>query len=289
VSIKFRWLGNVCLEFVLPSGKVLMVDPYLDSSPYSPIKCSDVTGADYVAISHGHHDHFADAGPLVHKFNSTVICSRWIAEGLARFINIDPDTMVKVTAGDRIVFDDLTVEAKKADHVSTVAPLKDTYQRLTGQAPPPDMPIADIRKAIRERSPRRAEPNVEQEALLKRVQAAGISIGEQLSFVFETRDNMRTYIHGAGPYDYLRHVIKESRPHVFFAQLGGVKSEVAAEIAALSGAQVVVPVHHDMDGVEVAHKRAQSMASHLAKLSAAQLLDVEHGRWYEIGIRATPA
>ena len=97
--------------------------------------------------------------------------------------------------------------------------------------------------------------------MLKRVQAAGITIGEQLSYVFETKDNLRTYIHGAGPYEYLRQVIRESRPHVFFSQLGGVRSEVAAEIAASSGAQIVVPVHHDMDGVEVAHKRAQSMAS----------------------------
>ena len=117
MSIKFRWLGNVCLEIVLPSNKVLIVDPYLDSSPYSPIKSSDITGADYIAITHGHVDHFADAGPLVRKFNSTVICSRWIANGLAKFINIDPDTMVKVASGDTIVFDDLRVEVKKADHV----------------------------------------------------------------------------------------------------------------------------------------------------------------------------
>jgi len=286
MTVKFRWLGNVCLEIVLPSGKVLVVDPYLDSSPFAPIKCSDITGADYIAISHGHVDHFADAGLLVYKFNSTVVCSRLIAEGLARFINADPDTFVKVTAGDNVVFDDLIVEVKKADHVSTVGPLKDTYQRITGQAPAPDMPIAQIRKKLAEVSPRK--PNPAQEALQKRVQAAGITIGEQLSFVFQTRDNLRLYLHGAGPYDYLRDVIKQSHPHVFFSQLGGVKSETAAEIAALSGAGVVVPVHHDMDGIEVAHKRAQSMASHLATLSSAQLLDVEPGKWYELGVKATP-
>ena len=149
------------------------------------------------------------------------------------------------------------------------------------------MTVAEIRKAIRERSPRRAEPDPAQEALQKRVQAAGITIGEQLSYVFETTDNLRLYIHGAGPYDYLRRVIAESRPHVFFSQLGGVKSETAAEIAALSGAEVIVPVHHDMDGIEVAHKRAQSMALHLSKLSKAQLLDVEHGKWYEVATRVS--
>jgi L-ascorbate metabolism protein UlaG (beta-lactamase superfamily) len=288
MSIKFRWLGNICLEIVLPSGKVLVVDPWLENNPHSPIKSGDITGADYVAITHGHHDHFADAGPLVHKFKSTVICSRWIAEPLARFINIDPDTVVKVTSGDRIQFDDLTVEVKKADHVSTVAPLKETYQRLKGSPPPPDMPIPEIRKAISEISPtRRQEPSAEQQALQKRVRDAGITIGEQLSYVFETRDNLRLYVHGAGPYDYLRQVIRDSHPHVFFSQLGGVKSETAAEIAALSGAEIVVPIHHDMDGIEVAHKRAQSMAAQMALVSKARLLDVVHGKWYEIGLRAS--
>ena len=286
MSIKFRWLGNVCLEIVLPSNKVLIVDPYLDSSPYSPIKSSDITGADYIAITHGHVDHFADAGPLVRKFNSTVICSRWIANGLAKFINIDPDTMVKVASVDTIVFDDLRVEVKKADHVSTVAPLKDVFKRLTGVAPDPEMPIADLQRSIREMSPRR-QPDPAQEALIKRVRDSDITIGEQLSFVFETTDNLRLYVHGAGPYDYLRDTIRNGRADVFFSQLGGVRSETAAEIAALSGAQIVVPVHHDMDGAEVAHKRAKSMAEHLSKLSSAQLLDAEHGKWYEIGLKVS--
>lgn len=286
MSIRFRWLGNICLEIVLPSKKVLVVDPYLDSSPYSPIKCDEITGADYIAITHGHHDHFADAGPLVHKFNSTVICSRLIADGLAKFVNVDPDTLVKVASGDAITFDDLKVEVLKADHVSTVAPLRDTYKRLTGRSPEAEMPIAEIRKAIRDLSPRR-DPTPQQAALQKRVQEAGITIGEQLSFVFQTSDNLRLYVHGAGPYDYLRQVIRDARAHVIFVQLGGVRSETAAELSALSGAGVIVPVHHDMDGIEVAHKRAQSLAASVAKLSPAHVVDVEHGKWYEIGVEAS--
>ena len=148
------------------------------------------------------------------------------------------------------------------------------------------MPIAEIQKAIQALSPRRPDPA--HEAIQKRVEAAEITIGEQLSFIFQTSDNLRLYLHGAAPYDYLQNVIKESRANVIFVQLGGVKSETAAELAALSGAGVVIPVHHDMDGIEVSHKRAQSMARHLATLSSAQLLDIEHGKWYEIGVKASP-
>ncbi len=285
MSLKFRWLGTVCLEIVLASGKVIVVDPYLDSSPTSPIKSSDMTGADYIAITHGHVDHFADAGLLAHKFNSTVICSRSIATPLARFMNVDFDTMVKVTAGDRIEFSDFWLEVKKADHVSTLGPLKEAYRRKTGHEPPPDMPAEELFRAVYSRG----EPNPDpaQDKLRRKVEDAGITIGEQVSYVFQTPDNLRLYVHGAGPYDYLRSIIKESRSHVFFAQLGGVRSEVAAEIAALSGAPIVVPVHHDMDGPEVMHKRALSMAHHLAALSPhARLVDVEPGKWYEIKLTA---
>ena len=97
---------------------MLIVDSLLDSSPTSPNKCGDIISADYIAITHGHVDHFADAGPLVHKFNSTVICGHWIAENLAKFINIDLETMIKVTARNRFTSDDLKIEVKKADHVA---------------------------------------------------------------------------------------------------------------------------------------------------------------------------
>jgi hypothetical protein len=82
-------------------------------------------------------------------------------------------------------------------------------------------------------------------------------------------------------------VIRDARAHVLFVQLGGVKSETAAELSCLSGAGVIVPVHHDMDGIEIAHKRAQSLASNVARLSPAQVVDVEHGKWYEIAVRAS--
>ena len=76
MGVRFRWLGYVCFEFILPSGKVLVVDPYIDYSPTAPIKCSEVTGADYIALTHGHYDHITDVGQLLHKFHSKVYAAR---------------------------------------------------------------------------------------------------------------------------------------------------------------------------------------------------------------------
>ena len=57
MSVKLRWLGYVCFEIVLPSGKVLVTDPYIDCSPTAPVNWEEVTGADYIALTHGHYDH----------------------------------------------------------------------------------------------------------------------------------------------------------------------------------------------------------------------------------------
>jgi len=65
MSIKLRWLGYVCFEIVLPSGKVLVIDPYIDYSPTAPIKCQEVTGANYIAITHGHYDHVTDVRSVI--------------------------------------------------------------------------------------------------------------------------------------------------------------------------------------------------------------------------------
>ena len=117
MSIKLRWLGWACFEIILPSGKVLITDPFIDQSNTAPIKCSEVTGADYIALTHTHFDHCTDIGTLVKKFHSKVICSSSIAWPLAEFFDIRWPNLIWVRAGDKIAFDDLQVEIVRAEHI----------------------------------------------------------------------------------------------------------------------------------------------------------------------------
>jgi len=285
MSIKFRWLGYVCFEMVLPSGKVLIIDPYIDYSQTSPIRCQEVTGADYIAITHGHFDHVTDLGPLVQRFNSKVICSHQVAEPLARFFNFDPANMIKVTAGATIVFDDLKIEVKKAEHISLVESARRAYKRLTGKEAKPGIALTELQENIRSLTTSRY--NAASLEMMNNLQNAGVGGGEQLNFVFQTSDNLRIYIYSAGPYEFLRQEVIQAHPNVFFIQLGGVDLEKAAEVAALSGAEIIVPTHHDGDGVEEAHIMAQEMAKHLAARSKAHFVDIIHGKWYEIGLKVS--
>ena len=285
MGIKIRWLGCVCFEIVLPSGKVVLVDPYIDYSATAPITCQEVTGADYVALTHGHYDHVTDVGSLVKKFRSKVICSHQVAEPLARLFKLNNADIVRVTAGDTVIANDLRVEVKKGEHID-LRPVRRALSRQRsregnnhGEQPPAgqetkgSQPAGVTAKVLEMR---------------ERIRASGLSAGEQLTFVFQTGDNLRIGIYSSGPYQHLNDEVRAIRPNILCMQLGGNHPEQAAEIAALSGAEIVIPTHHDSGGPEATHRLAQEMSRHLASRSPARFLDIIPGKWYEIGVGVSP-
>lgn len=281
MGIRFRWLGYVCFEIILPSGKVLVVDPYIDYSPTAPVKCAEVTGADYIAITHGHYDHVTDTGALMRKFHSKVLCSREIAEPMSRAFGIDLGDLIRVSAGDILDFPDLHIEVKRGQHINLAPPLRPVYARITGKEPAPSLSYADLLKTIQDATRGLQKPeNVE---MLDKLDKAGVTGGEQLNYLFQPGGNLRLFFYSSGPDEHLRSVVSEARANVLFIQLGGSDLEKMAEVAARSGADIIIPTHHDGSGTEMTHRIAAQFAGFLTARSKAQFIDIEHGKWYEIG------
>jgi L-ascorbate metabolism protein UlaG (beta-lactamase superfamily) len=280
MGVRFRWLGYVCFEFALPSGRRLVVDPYIDFSPTAPIKCSEVTGADYIALTHGHYDHITDVGQLLQRFHSKVICSREIAEPLSQVFHIDLGDCIRVSAGDRVDFSDLGIEVKRGQHINLLPPMRQAYTRLTGKEVDLTWTFKEIQKKIETALNLVQKP--ETTAMLEKLDLAGVTGGEQLNFLFQTEENLRLLFFSSSPEDHLRPVAAEARAQVIFLQLGGTDLEKMADLAAISGAGLVIPTHHDGNGVESSHRLAGKFADLLAKKTKARFMDIEHGRWYEI-------
>ena len=285
MGIKIRWLGCVCFEIVLPSGKVLLIDPYIDCSATAPITCREVTGADYIAVTHGHYDHITDVGSLVERFRSKIICSHQVAEPLARLFGLNNADIVSVTAWDTVTANDLKIEVRKGEHID-LGPVRRALSRqrnregnASGKQPSAGQETAESRT-----------PDIPAKLLemRERIRAVCLSGGEQLTFVFQTGDNLRIGIYSSGPYQHLRDEVKAIHPNILCVQLGGNHPEKAAEIAALSGAEIVIPTHHDGGGLEATHRLAQEMSRHLASKSSGRFLDIIHGKWYEIGLGVSP-
>ncbi|MEM3608825.1 MAG: metal-dependent hydrolase [Candidatus Bathyarchaeia archaeon] len=57
---KVTWFGHSAFK-VEVAGKTVLIDPWLDGNPSSPIKAAEITRADIVYVTHDHGDHLGDA------------------------------------------------------------------------------------------------------------------------------------------------------------------------------------------------------------------------------------
>ena len=70
--MRITWLGHGTFLFELPSGQVILMDPWTDGNPAYP-KGFEIQRVDTICISHGHFDHIHDAVPLARKFRPQVV------------------------------------------------------------------------------------------------------------------------------------------------------------------------------------------------------------------------
>jgi L-ascorbate metabolism protein UlaG (beta-lactamase superfamily) len=64
---EIQWLGQATTRITTPGGKVIVIDPWLTTNPKTPdaYKKLDALGkVDLILVTHGHGDHFGDAGAL---------------------------------------------------------------------------------------------------------------------------------------------------------------------------------------------------------------------------------
>jgi len=80
---KLTWLGHATFKITTPSGKVIVVDPWVDGNPVCPKAAKKLSRVDTVLITHGHGDHIGDAVKIAKKFKPQVISiyetSLWLA------------------------------------------------------------------------------------------------------------------------------------------------------------------------------------------------------------------
>jgi L-ascorbate metabolism protein UlaG (beta-lactamase superfamily) len=82
MSTTITWLGHNA--WAIASGNTtILVDPFLNDSPTSPVKADDVN-ADYILLSHGHADHVGDTIAIAKRTGATVFCNFEVGEWLKK-------------------------------------------------------------------------------------------------------------------------------------------------------------------------------------------------------------
>jgi hypothetical protein len=81
MSLKVTWFGHATW-LLEQAGLRILVDPFLDDNPQSPVKADEVV-CDTILVTHGHADHIADAAVIARKNQAPVYASYEVASWLA--------------------------------------------------------------------------------------------------------------------------------------------------------------------------------------------------------------
>jgi L-ascorbate metabolism protein UlaG (beta-lactamase superfamily) len=70
--MEITWLGHGTVQLRIPSGEVILMDPWTEGNPAYP-QGFQIERVDTIFISHGHFDHIHDAVPLAKRFSPQVV------------------------------------------------------------------------------------------------------------------------------------------------------------------------------------------------------------------------
>jgi len=80
--MKLKYFSHSSFLITLDDGIRLLIDPFLDGNPNSPVTASDVE-AEYILLTHGHGDHFGDTLSIAKRCDSLCICENELATYIA--------------------------------------------------------------------------------------------------------------------------------------------------------------------------------------------------------------
>ncbi|MGQ9538459.1 MAG: metal-dependent hydrolase [Candidatus Bathycorpusculaceae bacterium] len=69
---RITWFGHAAFKIEI-ADKTVLIDPWLDGNPTSPIKASEIERADIVYVTHDHGDHLGDAVVICKRTGATFV------------------------------------------------------------------------------------------------------------------------------------------------------------------------------------------------------------------------
>ena len=242
MSLKLRWLGTACFEIKLPDNQTVVIDPYVDDSVSAPIRSQQFNACDYIFLTHGHYDHILDVGKLARRFSPEIFCSDVTAHSLIEVQGVDSGLITRITRGDRIQRQGLTVEVIQGFHVDFAS----EYRRLTGHDLPKNTlgSIETVKEALMVMLGTDEVPEQFEEWM------ARYPGGEQLNFVFDPTGGKRVYMAGTYPHPDVIEAARAANAHITLLQVlpgntvRGMEEQIV-NLAVASGCAIAIPQHHD--------------------------------------------
>lgn len=79
---KLRFFGVAAYEIVNARGQHILIDPFLDANPGSPLKAADLERVDLICVTHAAPDHYGDTFAIAQRTGARVVCGADIKQHL---------------------------------------------------------------------------------------------------------------------------------------------------------------------------------------------------------------
>ena len=76
--MKLKYFSHSSFQVTTDSGQILLIDPFLDDNPTSPVSPDEVS-ADCIIPTHGHGDHIGDSFKIAKRCDPLFICVNELA------------------------------------------------------------------------------------------------------------------------------------------------------------------------------------------------------------------
>jgi L-ascorbate metabolism protein UlaG (beta-lactamase superfamily) len=117
MTTKIRFLGIAAFEITNSRGQVILIDPYLDENPASPVKVADLERVDLVLVTHLASDHLGDAAVIQQRFDCPLVCGPEVKVFLEQQ-GANPEMIRKVPWGGQVNPLGIRVRAVECRHTS---------------------------------------------------------------------------------------------------------------------------------------------------------------------------
>lgn len=76
--MKLRYFSHSSFQITTDAGHTILIDPFLDDNPTSPVKSAEVN-ADFIVLTHAHGDHVGDAFKIAKRTDALFVCVNELA------------------------------------------------------------------------------------------------------------------------------------------------------------------------------------------------------------------
>jgi L-ascorbate metabolism protein UlaG (beta-lactamase superfamily) len=119
MSTKIRFFGVAAYELTTKAGLHILIDPFLDENPGSPVKSAELARVDLILVSHAAPDHLGDTEAIARRTGAPVICGGEVKAYLMAK-GIPPEQIRATTWGIAVEVAGVKVQPLECHHWSQI-------------------------------------------------------------------------------------------------------------------------------------------------------------------------